>query len=73
MPPNTAEPPDGAALRDGLRGATSLYIDEADLGRAAGETGFIKLNVEVALDKGRVRFTRGSVAFERRIDIGGKS
>lgn len=73
MPPSTHEPPDGAALREGLRGAVSMYVDEADLTRAAGETGFIQCKVEIALDKGRVRFTRGSVAFERRIDIGGKS
>lgn len=72
MPPSTHEPPDGAALQQGLLDATALYIQDADLRRAAGETGVVQLKVEVVLDKGRVRFTRGSVAFERRIEIGGR-
>ena len=67
------EPPDGAALKLGLQGAIALYVDEADLSRAAGETGIVRCHVEVALDHGRVRWTKGSVAFERRIEIGGKS
>jgi len=73
MPPSTQEPPDEAALRDGLRRVTDLYIGEADLSKAPGESGFIRVNVEVALDHGRVRFSRGFVAFERRIEIGGRS
>lgn len=67
------EPPDGQALKAGLLGALSIYVDEADLTRAAGETGIVRCQVEVALDKGRVRWTKGSVAFERRIEIGGRS
>lgn len=65
--------PDGAALRDGLRGAISMYVDDADLSRAAGETGVIEVKVQIVLDHGRVRFTKGSVAFERRIEIGGRA
>lgn len=66
------EPPDEGALRKGLLGALGLYIEEADLSRAPGETGFINVTIQVALDHGRVRFTKGSVFFERRIDIGGR-
>lgn len=67
------EPPDGAALQQGLIDAVGLYVQDADLARAAGETGVIRCVVEIVLDKGRVRFTKGSVAFERRIEIGGRA
>lgn len=70
---DTRELPDGPALKAGLLGALSIYVDDADLARAAGETGIVRCRVEVALDKGRVRWTKGSVAFERKIEIGGRA
>lgn len=73
MSPPNYEPPDGAALQQGLIDAVGLYVQDADLARAAGETGVIRCVVEIVLDKGRVRFTKGSVAFERRIEIGGRA
>lgn len=71
MRPDT-DLPDGVALREGLRGAVALFIEDADLARAVGETGLVTCHVTIALDHGRVRWTKGSVAFERRIEISSK-
>lgn len=71
MPKPPREVPDAAALREGLLAALGIYVEEADLSHAAGETGFIHLNVKVMIDSGRVRYTQGGVHFERRIEIAG--
>lgn len=63
--------PDQTALRAGIRGVLSLYIDEADLIFAVGESGLLVVNVQIQLDRGRAQWSKGNVHFERRIDLGG--
>ena len=65
------ETPDGQALIAGLRGVIDMYLNDADLRRAAGETGRIKVDLELYLRKGRVDRSQGGIWFERRIDFGG--
>ena len=66
------EPPDQAALQQGLREAIDMYLQEADLRYAPGETGVIRCEVEVQLDRGRVQRTKGSVYFVRTFQVGAR-
>lgn len=65
------EPPDGTALVAGLRGVIDMYLKDADLRRAVGETGRVRVDLELYLRKGRVDRSQGAIWFERRIDFGG--
>jgi len=62
-------PPDKEALRSGLLAALGLYLAEADLTYAAGESGVVFANLQVKLEKGKVIWTKGAVFFERRFDM----
>lgn len=66
----TDAPPE-ADLREGLRRAFDLYLMETDLTHAVGENGRLFASVEVHLERGFARWTKGAVYFERRIDVGG--
>ena len=63
------EPPDRQALTKGLMDASAMFINEADLTHAVGESGFVHVNLRLTLDKGRVRLLTGQVSFERRVEI----
>jgi hypothetical protein len=67
------EPPSADDLREGLRHALDLFLLETDLSHAVGENGRMTAHVEVHLERGVARWTKGAVAFERRIDMGGTS
>lgn len=59
------------ALTEGVRAAALLAVSEAHLEYAVGETGKIRLTLEIDLNHGRVQRSRGACFFERIIDIGG--
>lgn len=61
--------PDATALREGLRGSLSIFLDESDLRMAVGETGICRVNLEVFLERGKARHAKGAVYFERRLDL----
>lgn len=62
--------PDADALSAGLLSAFGLFVAETDIGHAAGESGILRGTVEVLLERGIARNTRGSVSFERRMELG---
>jgi hypothetical protein len=68
---NKAEGPDALALIEGIRSAIALYIHEASLDRAVGETGKIHVTFELDLNRGHVTRTKGAAWFERYITVGG--
>lgn len=65
------EAPDETALKRGLAQATEIYLGETSIAHAVGESGRVVLCVEMLLDRGRSRWIKGAVSFERRIDMGG--
>jgi hypothetical protein len=71
MTARSKEGPDALALIEGVRSAISLYINEANLDRAVGETGKIRVTFELDLNRGRVERTKGAAWFERYITVGG--
>lgn len=63
------EPPDANSLSEGLLGAFGLFLRETSIAHAVGETGVLRGSVEVFLDHGRAKHTKGSVSFERRMEL----
>lgn len=61
--------PDEQALRQGLLGASGIYINETPLVHCVGETGIISVTLQMLLEAGKVRWTKGQVAFERKINL----
>ena len=68
-PRSEQEAPDADALSAGLLSAFGLFVAETDIGHAAGETGILKGTIEVLLERGKARHTKGSISFERRIEM----
>lgn len=66
------EPVDQSALKQGLLGSLSLVLDETDLRHAVGETGTLRASVEIFIERGHARWTKGSVSFEHRRELGGR-
>lgn len=66
-----SNPPTADELREGLRSAFDMYLAETDLTRAVGENGRLFGTVEIHLERGRARWTKGAIYFERRVDFGG--
>lgn len=62
--------PDADMLSAGLLSAFGLLVAEADIGHAPGESGVVRGTVEIQLERGIVRGTRGSVSFEHRMELG---
>jgi hypothetical protein len=60
--------PDANGLIEGLQSAFALFASEVDLGHAVGETGVLRGQVEIFLEKGRGKHYKGSVSFERRME-----
>ena len=63
--------PDEQGLKDGIVLALQMYVQEAGLRLAVGETGILRAGVEIFLDQGRAKHSKGSCYFERRMDLGG--
>lgn len=63
--------PDAEGLAEGLRGAFGLFVGETDITHAVGETGVLRGTVEVFIEKGRAKHTKGAISFERRIELRG--
>lgn len=63
------QPTDSEAMKVALRTAAAIFSDEAAL-PIEGESGRVHLNVEIHVERGRVRWTKGSCFFERRIEGG---
>lgn len=61
--------PDEQGLREGLMGAFGIYSNETDITHAVGETGVLRGYVEIFLERGRARHSKGSISFERRMDL----
>lgn len=64
-------PPTRDQLAEGLLAAAGIYLREADLAGAVGESGNVFLKLEVALDRGRPRRAKGAAYFERRMELRG--
>ena len=64
---------EASSLIEGIKAALLLYVSEADLNRAVGETGKIRVTLEVDLNRGRVQRSKGACYFERYVDLGGHS
>lgn len=64
-------PPDEGALREGLIQAFSIFVNETPLRHAVGENGRVNATLEMHLEHGFVRWCKGGVVFERRIDVKG--
>lgn len=69
LPKTNREAADAASLATGLREAAEVTIRDTDLSHAVGHSGVITLSLRVALYNGRAQWTKGSVAFERRIEL----
>lgn len=61
--------PDADGLSAGLQSAFGLFVAETDIAHAVGETGVLRGTVEVFLERGRARTTKGCVSFERRMEM----
>lgn len=64
--------PDQSKLRELMREAFDLYLQSTDVTHAIGQNGRLTVSLEIHLDGGHPRWTKGAVGFERRIDIGGR-
>jgi hypothetical protein len=64
--------PDAIALTEGLRGAFGIFLAEADISHAVGETGVLRGTVEIFIERGRARHSKGSVSFEHRMELRGR-
>ena len=64
--------PDHATLKRLLEEAFGIYLQTTDLSHAVGQNGRLTVQLEVHLDGGHPRWTKGAVGFERRIDMGGQ-
>lgn len=71
-PRSERETPDADALSAGLLSAFGLFVAETSIDHAAGETGVLRGTVEVLLERGVARHTKGSVSFERRMELGSR-
>lgn len=58
-------------MLDGVRKTVDMYLAEADLRMAVGETGVVKLEVVLQLERGLVQWSKGGCYFERRISYRG--
>lgn len=58
------------AFKTCVRTAAGIAVDESAL-PVGDESGRIYLQVEVHVERGRPRWTKGRCYFERRIDMGG--
>ena len=70
-PKSERVPPSRDQLQEGLLATTGIYVTEADLAHAVGESGTVHLRLELKLERGRVRRSRGSCYFERQMDFRG--
>lgn len=61
--------PDHKALKALLQEAFSVYLQTTDVSHAVGQHGRLTVALEIHLDGGRPRWTKGAVGFERRIDM----
>lgn len=61
--------PEADALSAGLLSAFGLFVAETDIAHAVGETGVLRGTVEIFLERGKGRHTKGSVSFERRLEL----
>ena len=64
--------PDHPTLKALLREAFDIYLQSTDVSHAVGQNGRLTVSLEIHLDGGHPRWTKGAVGFERRIDMGGK-
>lgn len=64
-------PPDEETIRLGLSAALGMFLSETSLRHAVGETGIIEVKLSMLLENGHSRWTKGSVAFERKFQMGG--
>jgi hypothetical protein len=62
--------PDEDALSAGLLSAFGLFVAETNIGHAVGESGVLRGTIEVFLERGQARHTKGGVSFERRMELG---
>ena len=63
--------PDHKRLKEILSEAFNVHLSEADLSHAVGKHGRLTVALEIHLDGGHPRWTKGAVGFERRIDLTG--
>jgi hypothetical protein len=63
--------PDEQGLREGLVRAVEMFVAETDLSHAVGESGKLRVEVELALDRGRGQHALGSVSFNHRFALRG--
>ena len=63
--------PDHARLKALLREAFDVYLSGTDVSHAVGQNGRLTVQLEIHLDGGHPRWTKGAVGFERRIDMQG--
>lgn len=63
--------PDHERLRSILREAFEVYLADSDISHAVGKNGRLIVDLEIHLDGGLPRWTKGAVSFERRIDVKG--
>lgn len=68
-PMTKREPPSREALCEGILGSAATIVRDTDLSHAVGESGLLTLTLTVSLDHGRAQWTKGSLAFERRINL----
>lgn len=64
--------PDHAKLKDLVREAFDIYLQTTDVSHAVGQHGRLTVALEIHLDGGHPRWTKGQIGFERRIDLGGR-
>lgn len=63
--------PDHSKLKALMREAFEIYLQTTDVSHAVGQNGRLTAHLEIHLDGGHPRWTKGAVGFERRIDMGG--
>lgn len=69
-PRSEREVPDEDSLSTGLLSAFGLFVAETDIAHAVGESGVLRGSIEIFLERGLARHTKGSVSFERRMELG---